>query len=231
VAETCNFEHEHAHGTRTVCYHYGGCRCEPCVTAMSAKRRKHYRQMAYGRYDAGHLDPTGTRRRIQGLMFLGWRTEDIGEVAGMLAKDVRYVLTAKYVHKKTWERIDKAFRELIRRGPGPSVITAKRAVAKGYVSPFSWDDIDGDEKPVKTHARMLRGRKLFDEIDHLREGGESAHQIAKTFGKTAEALERASYNAGRKDLAAFFHQAAEPRQYPSRRATEYGSEHRERGAA
>ena len=226
---------DHKHAASSTCHKNHKCRCVPCVTAERVRntrvQKARRRQKAYGQYN-GLISAVGTQRRIQGLQWLGWTLREIGtEAGGVSDTNIALILKRDQVEPATAETIRRAFAVLIARGQGGSNITRIRAQRKGFVSPFVWENIDTDSRPMKTKRnRVLRGAKLFAEIDHLRDGGESAHQIAKTFDKTAAALERASYNAGRKDLAAFFHQAAEPRQYPSRRA-EYGSEHRERGAA
>ena len=228
---------DHSHAEKSVCYHLHGCRCEPCKTTINAKRRRQTRERAYGQYRTGHRDPTGAQRRIQGLMFLGWRAEDIGEIAGIRAKDVRMVLVQKYVFGKTHDSIDRAYKVLIARGQGPSTITRKRAQARGWVSPLAWESIDTDEAPVEA-KNPDRGE--FDEIAvelavsgqpvplNLHEREEAIRRlhalrwpdprIAKAVGVDKETVNRTRRRLG---LPTWAYQD---------RATEYGQEHRETAA-
>jgi DNA-binding LacI/PurR family transcriptional regulator len=72
---------------------------------------------------------------------------------------VRRILTRKTITPETRERVAAVARALVAKGRGPSTVTAQRALAKGWVSPLAWDDIDNDPEPVTTEAT--------DEIDEV----------------------------------------------------------------
>lgn len=130
------------HGTYSA-YH-SGCRCPHARedSRIYHKRRRH------GRAQPRWVSPLGTQRRLQALAVLGWRWRDIGDRLGVTWQAVQVLALGRRrrVHVTTARRVAALYRELSDR-QGPSEITRRRALAKGWVSPLAWTDIDRDAAP------------------------------------------------------------------------------------
>jgi hypothetical protein len=211
MTQLCNLNHTHKHGGAN-CYDIGKCRCTPCRTGNSTRTRQRRRLKAYGRWE-GLIPAIGTQRRIQGLQVLGFTFDQIGAAAGFNRNTVWRVLNEDTVEARTRDRITAAHKALLRTPTaGASPRTARQSKAKGYVSPFAWDDDQIDDpnaSPVTTERdRILKGDDLMHEIDHLLSLGESANQIARALNKTPDNLERFAWRHNRSDIASLFTQAA-----------------------
>lgn len=91
----------------------------------------------------------GTVRRIQALLAMGWRHQDINERLGAVRTNRSALLLAqqgRWVTRSTHDRVAAIYRELANRR-GPSERTRARARKLGYATPAQWDDIDRDEAP------------------------------------------------------------------------------------
>lgn len=137
---------DHRHGTNAG--YKAGCR-EACCRAANAKRCAENRKRLYlTKGQAGWVSPRGVQRRIEALMFMGWRQADIAEIGGWCGKQrIQELTRRKLVHPSTVERVDQVYRALcMKRGPSPE--TRYYAKRKGYVGPLAWDDIDNDPEPT-----------------------------------------------------------------------------------
>ena len=87
----------------------------------------------------------GTTRRIQALLRLGWRHQDMRAVCG---KNTALLLgqSGLWVTRSTHDDVAAMYREMS-TSRGPSVRTATRAERMGFVTPLEWDDIDLDPTP------------------------------------------------------------------------------------
>lgn len=136
--------------------------CEPCKQAHAEYRAKH-RQRVY--LNRGNLmqDATGTVRRIRALMRMGYRGEDIAEVAvpGMKsgAKWVYAVLDQTQVYPSTYWAIRNAY-EALSHIPGPSPYARRQALKKNWAPPMAWDDIDDPECKPQGYLRASEYKKL-----------------------------------------------------------------------
>lgn len=153
----------HKHGRTTTCYHDHGCKCDDCRDSLAARARARTRAKAYGTYEPQKLDPIGLIRRYQGLQVLGWTATIIAAEAGLThQRRLMAILRQKYITPETHDRFDAAYRRLMLRGRGPSEVTTARALAKGWVSPYAWDD-DLDD-PNATPADVTATGDLVDEV-------------------------------------------------------------------
>jgi hypothetical protein len=146
------------HGTK---YGYQlGCR-EECCRRANTKSLKMWRAGM-----TGHLiDATGTKRRIQSLVALGWTMQEIGQHAGGYSKNWAHViLSQQTVVTDTARKVDAVFERLSMTVPiGPyRNRTRLRAARNGWVPPLAWDDIDDpNEQPSNpTDDR----RYVYDEV-------------------------------------------------------------------
>jgi hypothetical protein len=125
------------HGTISA-YRYG-CRCPHAreQDRIYNKRRSH------GRAVPAYIDRTGTMRRLQALRVQGWRSQDIAarmDVSYQFITDL-CLPTGQMVARTTAAKVEAITRELADR-EGPSLLSATRSRARGWVSLAEWDDID-----------------------------------------------------------------------------------------
>lgn len=206
MTQLCNLTHPHKHGGAN-CYDVGKCRCASCTDGNSARTRHRRRLKAYGQWE-GLVNSTGSQRRIQGLQLLGFTFDQIGAAAGVNRNTVWRVLIEQTIEPKTRDRINVAFKELLRTpDAGLSKRTARLSKAKGYVSAYAWDDIDTDSEPADDGAQIaLRGEELLAEIDWLMKARTPPHEIARAVNKSLHVLERHAWRYQRPDIAMYLHE-------------------------
>lgn len=125
-----------------------GCRCAPCADASFRYHTRLAFDHANGRYRT--VEPTGTRRRIEALMRLGWTQVQIGERLGINGEAVRQIRSFGRVNVRTVKRIAAVYDDLsTRRPPERNKVerlnasrTRNRAERLGWAPPAAWDDID-----------------------------------------------------------------------------------------
>lgn len=105
---------------------------------------------------SGYLPRLGVQRRIQALSVMAYSRDDMAEYLGGVCPQWFSSLvngragvraSGPNVQASTWHRIDGMYRDLAMK-MGPSPQARQKALAKGYVGPLGWDDIDDpDEVP------------------------------------------------------------------------------------
>jgi hypothetical protein len=131
------------HGDRRR-YTYWKCRCTPCREAARIYEKRHREKRAVAEY----VNPTGTVRRIQGLVAMGYTYPVIGEALG--AKDSWVAQLAhrdwsKGIYRRTAESVRFASHKLLAKTPPTGRGAAyARTVARrhGWVPLAAWDNID-----------------------------------------------------------------------------------------
>lgn len=131
------------------------CRCEDCKAWRAAHVRRRRRLVAYGTYIPTSLvDPTGTQRRIQALMCMGWSLTAQAHRVGRERRNYGKTLLARKVTAVTARLIAGLY---VDWSDVSAPVTAASARARnnakrlGYASPLSWDDDtidDPDAKPA-----------------------------------------------------------------------------------
>lgn len=139
-------------GHGTVARYVAGCRCDRCKDG----RRRHQTRYRLAQ-DAGaqHTIPsTGTIRRLQALAALGWPSHEIAARLGCDRTSVEHLRrqARPVVLAITAAKIAGVYDELCMT-PGPSPVSRRRALEKGWVPPLAWDDIDHDAAPNLGAAR------------------------------------------------------------------------------
>lgn len=146
------------HGTRG--RYQTGCLCRPCRDAefRYAKKLKVDRLQ----YGSRLIDGTGTRRRLQGLAYMGWSRPLIGARLGITKQAVADLdRPGRPVRRDTANRIARLYDEL-HMAPGPSSAVAALARKRGYQPPLAWDNIDD---PTETpHRPTMRDSDIIDEV-------------------------------------------------------------------
>jgi hypothetical protein len=150
-----------------------GCRELCCRRAAARYERRRTIRRYINR--GGLLVPgTGTRRRLQALVALGWSTHALEAELGQKRSYVSRLITADSdVHAATAEKVAALYDRLSMTIPPAK--TAKRvrnyAAKQGWVPPLAWDDIDNDSEPANAlHAgpnidpvvvmRLLEGQRI-----------------------------------------------------------------------
>jgi hypothetical protein len=120
----------------------------------------------------GYVDATGSQRRLQGLVAIGWTTWEITRRMGGKDHGTVTDITScnnTTIRRATADAIKAIFDELWDK-PGPSRISAQRAAKRGWVVPLAWDD-DTIDDPAATpdlgepDAPVRRGRSRADVVE------------------------------------------------------------------
>jgi transcriptional regulator with XRE-family HTH domain len=173
-------------------FDWPGCRC-PKARAANGKRQKTYQvERVRGYYRMTEV--TGSARRIQALIALGWTQQQIAARLGITVQRLNHLhLRQKFIYRTTAERIRVLYDELSTQ-PGPSNYARTAAARLGYPPPLAWDDETIDDpaaKPADWRRTDKPGGKVpLDDITHLASYGLSDEQIAARFGVTAGAITR-----------------------------------------
>lgn len=160
----------------------------------------------------GGVDATGTRRRLGALMALGYTTVELSAMMGRKRGTVSVLLRQDHVTIRTREVVKQLFEKLSMTVP-PETPGAKRArttaAQLGYPPPLSWDDIDNDPEPVEIEPedRLHKGWVL-DELDMLREAGESPVTAVAALRRNVKSTASLAYRHGRPDLWRWLEEAA-----------------------
>jgi hypothetical protein len=182
---TCpRFKHEH--GTYNA-YEYDKCRCFKCCLAWSQAKERYRTEGSYGS-TAGLVARTGTDRRIEALLAIGWRHSDISDrLTLILGRHANSGLIHKHPGKLTYAQTAAAVAAVydeLSCQQGPSQRNRNRAAKAGYVVPFAWDDIDNDPGPAEATETV----PVVDEI--AVELAMSGHPVHLTREEKREAWRR-----------------------------------------
>lgn len=137
----------------------------------------------------------GARRRIRGLLRLGWKHDDLEEYVG---RSTHAFASGTYLRTRAIDwRIVAATYEQLSAATGQSTKTASRAEAMGYAPPFAWNDIDNPNEqphePVVTETievdpvvveRLLAGDRVPSTVAEKDE----AMRRWRAFGKSEASL-------------------------------------------
>lgn len=96
------------------------------------------------------LDPTGTRRRVEALNFMGWPRCALEVRMGMGVCALSKVLREGRVTPRTARLVADLYDELNSQ-EGPSRRVASDAVAAGYHPPIAWEYADIDDPRAKPY--------------------------------------------------------------------------------
>lgn len=105
------------------------------------------------------VDSTGTRRRLQALMLLGWSIQRIAATRGTGRQRLDHALVGRDVYASTARAVSAAYEALWDQTPpqdttGDRIAAARarnRARAAGWAPPMAWDD-DTIDDPTATPA-------------------------------------------------------------------------------
>lgn len=158
---------------------------------------------------AGFVLSTGACRRIEALLALGWRHDDISEAAGLPFRRSAVVLhqAGGWIAQTTHDGIVRAY-EALSMTPGPSPHTRGRSARLGYAPPLAWDDEDIDDPNATPNMGEAAHGMDLDEWVRLVRYGEDPDRAAERCGVTLSAIARAAYRQERPELIPMLRGAA-----------------------
>ena len=140
------------------------------------------------------IDATGTRRRLQALVSMGWTLNALGPQLGFHSRRLTDLIHADQVLASTARRIADGYRTVQTRDPRDHGVPARSinmarnlAAREGWHGPLAWDDIDDPAaKPEKVRRSRAKAhsRRPADatRVAQLTAAGKSAQQIADQLG-------------------------------------------------
>jgi transcriptional regulator with XRE-family HTH domain len=160
-----------------------------------------------------NVDATGTRRRIQALVTIGWSQSRIGELLGMAPGNFNRTIKADRVQAATARKVKEVYEELWDQPQTEtdwrSKISASRsrnyAKEHGWLPPLAWDDETIDDPNVGPsvfeETPMVHGEERIGDIEFLIRSGAGQSEILSRLGfKNMGALERLCQRYGRGDV-------------------------------
>jgi hypothetical protein len=117
------------------------------------------------------VDATGTRRRLQALIAIGWPAELLANLLGRRPNSLHRSMTGQSVTARTAHDVATLHERLWNCRP-PRMTGEQRAAAdaaqahaaaQGWPTPLAWDDIDTDPTPPAVTASPFRQHEM-DEI-------------------------------------------------------------------
>lgn len=163
--------------------------------------------------DGAQIDATGTRRRLQALIAMGWTQGAIARHLGMHPRPVSTLVHTRKVTASTARRITAAYDQLWNADPLKHGVTAQaaarsrnEATRKGWPGPLAWDDATIDDPAATPDLGDTRNRPGVTraEIEWLLAAGETdlaviAARVGVKEDAVEKALERAKAKAAEQD--------------------------------
>lgn len=153
-----------------------------------------------------YRDGTGTRRRLQGLVVMGWPVKVLAGRLGCASEYVHYLLAGKgtgRVALKTLCAVRKLSRELHATSPEQAGMpaaavrrTRNMAGRHGWLSVAVWDDIDDPQDVPQCGARVLRDDAIVEDTAYLARTGLSRVLISERMGLSWDYITKAHSRAG-----------------------------------
>lgn len=185
----------------------------PRVSKRNADRilaiRPSLDNMAAGRT----IDATGTVRRLQALVAIGWSQARIGKQIGIAPGNTTKLMNATQVSVRRAQQIKELYDRAWNRpqtgadwhAKTSATKARKMAAARGWVSPLAWDDdtIDDPAAVPDTGDKPQKQEALAENIEFMLTTGASRDEIAQRIGAGSwETVERQLHRMGRGDLVA-----------------------------
>ena len=155
------------------------------------------------------VDATGTRRRLQALIYLGWTMEqlgaDIGASATAVYRSLRNPKVSADRAASVAELYDRLWDQRPRAATPHERTTASKArnmaAARGWAPPMAWDDDTIDDPNAKPEGAGMAFRGKLphpDEVAWLHyELGETVQALAMRFDVEVDSVRQALGRAGK----------------------------------
>ncbi|MET7944236.1 hypothetical protein [Streptomyces sp. NPDC005302] len=144
----------------------------------------------------GMSDATGTRRRLQALMVLGYTLPDIAAQVGTGISSLQQTVEGRWVNIRsmTATKVERVYRRLSTR-PAPQSRFAEQArnqaMAEGWYGPMAWDDIDNPACVPDPDAPSAPRSVHADDVAELAGRGLDDHEIGRRLGVSPRTVLRA----------------------------------------
>ncbi|MCU1617566.1 MAG: hypothetical protein JWO98_5106 [Frankiales bacterium] len=118
---------------------------------------------ADSRAPSSRVDATGTRRRLQGLIAIGWPVELLAAHLSRRPNSLHRSMTGRSVTARTAREVASLYQRLWNATP-PQTNSEQRAAAdaarahaaaQGWLPPLAWEDIDTDTTPPPANRRTI----------------------------------------------------------------------------
>ncbi|MFG2165542.1 hypothetical protein [Micromonospora chersina] len=149
------------HGTANA---YARHRCR-CATAREAWRIYNKRRRE-GRNQPNCIDATGSTRRMQALVAIGWSLRGIGRISGYHHRTIQDVAYGRRrrITRQTAAWVADLY-ERLSGTPGGSRYALTVAKRNGYVPPLAWEGVDIDDPNAKPDlGTNTTDTTLIDEV-------------------------------------------------------------------
>lgn len=160
----------------------------------------------------GMVPNIGGRRRIQALMAMGWRHQDLTPMLGINTANIIHQ-QGEWFTKRKHDAIKGLYDRLWdKRGPA-TTLSINRVIKAGYAPPLAWDDdtIDDPNARPDLGARVYaqgmapegairRADAVIEDVEFLINSGSTWHEILQRLNTNHDALEKLLYRAHRGDL-------------------------------
>ncbi|MDZ4235711.1 MAG: hypothetical protein U1C73_18555 [Dietzia sp.] len=118
--------------------------------------------------DGARVDGTGTSRRLQALIAIGWTQRELSDRVGILETNFQQPLSGNRMVTAGFARTVAAVFDELQLTPGPSLRSKRRAERHGWAPPLAWDEdtiddpaatptIDGNDEAGVDHVAVDRG--------------------------------------------------------------------------
>lgn len=183
----------------------------PRVTKAVADKILAVRPSLAAMADGRNIDSTGTKRRIQALVAIGWSLARIGQRIGISPTNMSTFMQMDQCSagkaKAVRELYDKLWNQPQAGTDHRSKIAANRArnyaKGRGWVPPMAWDDetIDDPAATPDLGERASLRDTIAEDVEYLHQTGSGMDEIAARVGAASwHTIERQLYRIGRHDL-------------------------------
>ena len=139
------------------------------------------------------VDATGTRRRLQALLALGWSRAELARRAGLRHDTVGRAVHADCCAISTARAVHRLYEHLWDQRPTPSSAPERQSVSralreaarKGWVPPMAWDEEKIDDphaRPVGARIPRLPALERLDELMWLVDAGTPIRDAVRRAG-------------------------------------------------
>ena len=173
-------------------------RTEAALLAVTGER--------VGAEDHGLVDGTGTVRRLQALMALGWCRRWLEARLTMSTRTGWLLTRTPGPHLVTVglrDRVIATYNDIAMTPPPATRYAARTrnlARAAGWPPPLAWDDDTIDDPKARPDRSRARSVADLDEFLFLVRSGENPARAAQRLGVGVNAIERAAGRKGRRDV-------------------------------
>lgn len=199
--------------------------CTRCDRPVTARRmcRYHYHQHRYqlqrrGLWN-GRIDSTGTARRLQALVAIGYTQTYLWDRITGDAKrqNMAYVIRQQRptVNAQTARKVAELYNKLSMT-PGPSERARRKAAYYGWAPPLAWDEDEIDSPEAHPDRGIHAKPKFVERYTELRELGYSDFDILRKWQMQPRSLLRQLNRYDLKPSAEFVNFATEYRRRQER---------------